>query len=131
MDAETPTVELTDAQKTTRLKICMSASWLPRVIPAVTALEDGNVRLEYKSHDDDVDGTRIILNAAGVVVDMETQDYEGGPKGDAELAWQSCKGDFLWKSLHMGLHRAIGAAPAPAPSGRGAFGAPLDAAPVR
>lgn len=105
MNAETPTVDLNDAQKTTRLKICLSSSWLPRVIPAVTALEDGNVRLEYKSHDGDVDGARIILNEAGVVVDMETQDYVGDPQVGAELAWQSCKGDFLWKSLHKGLHK--------------------------
>jgi hypothetical protein len=105
MDAETPSIELNDAQKTMRLKICMSASWLPRVIPAITALEDGNVRLEYKGNHDDVDGTRIILNEAGVVVDMETQDYEGVPQTGAELVWLSCKGDFLWKSLHKGLHK--------------------------
>lgn len=105
MDAETPSIELNQAQKTTRLKITMNTPWLPRVIPAATALEGGNIRLEYKSHADDVDGARIILNEAGVVVDMETQDYVGNPQVGAELTWMSCKGDFLWRSLHKGLRK--------------------------
>lgn len=105
MDAETPSADLTNAQMATRLKICMNTPWLPRVLPTVTALEDGNVRLEFTSIDNDTDGARIILNGAGAVVDMETRDYRDGPDGVAELAWASCRGDFLWKSLHRSLHK--------------------------